>query len=323
MFGKASILVALFVGAGLAGCAAPSESAQAGDALAPAAPADFDESTGAITGLVTNDEAVPLAGAQVAIKSDAHEQSTLSDPTGKFTLSRIPPGTYRLFAQMLGYGATAKSIDVLAGEEKQANVVLVALAIQQGYASIWSKKGYFDCSTTLAGSTGPCGFLPVVGNVTYVADLFDTTRRAFEYKVGPGVMDVFNEVTWKQGSFATGEKLRNTFSYHNRTTTHWWCSSTGTNPMRFHWERSEDVEANEPGTCEGSGAQLPSGQPQAIPYKTGEMLRSFLNTGPARNPATGGDISQFGLAWQQNFEIWFSVFYWERAADDHSALKDA
>ncbi|MBI2078153.1 MAG: hypothetical protein HYT80_07265 [Euryarchaeota archaeon] len=135
---------------------------------------------------------------------------------------------------------------------------------------------------------------------------------------------MFNDVTWAKGSLATGDKLSVTFSYEKRSSSHWYCDDVGLNPIQMHWERAEDVEDNKAeGDCLSGGQNTPSAEPQTIPYTKGQQLRSFLNTGPAQNLATGGDFGTFALAWHQDFDIWFSVFYWERAPEGYSALPDA
>jgi hypothetical protein len=196
-----------------------------------------------------------------------------------------------------------------------------------------SKRGYFQCSQTLAGSTGPCGFFPVVGNVTPVASLFNQQgSRAFIYNVSAGVVSAFNEMRWSPGSAATGTKLSLTFTYQEhegqvRTSAHYWCTSRSESPVVDHWERAfdskneTDWDEKKPGECRSGVQQLPNNSEPRTIDPDGMQLRTFANTGPGRNPATGGDLSA-GLAWEQSFEIWFSIFYWDRAPVGYSALAD-
>jgi hypothetical protein len=314
--GGGTALSILFLGSlVLAGCAGGPE-ATAADDEAVAGPAEFDDQTGGVEGIVLDDEDLPVAGAQVALIEAAVE--TLSDASGKFALSNVPPGRYTLAVQKLGYQSDARSIEVVQGQPTTVQVALVKIVLHTPYQQVWGDTGYFECSSTLLGSTGPCGFLPFVGS-TPVQDLWTENKRHWVYNVGPGTMSVFNEMTWNQGSFATGETLRITFSYENRTTSHWYCGATGTDPVVMQWERSFDdgqPDWEGAGECRTGGDQLPDGQPESIPME-GHELRSFVNTGPS---SVNGNV---GLALGQSFDIWFSVFYWEPAPEGWSALPDA
>ncbi|MBI2078154.1 MAG: carboxypeptidase regulatory-like domain-containing protein [Euryarchaeota archaeon] len=109
MLGPQAILSTVMVAfVALAGCASSSSGTPAEASVAPASPPQYDDSTGAVVGVVTDDEAVPVAGAEVGIAGEGHTQTTTTDAMGAFTLSRIPPGGYQLFAQRLGFESTAR-----------------------------------------------------------------------------------------------------------------------------------------------------------------------------------------------------------------------
>lgn len=99
-------------------------------------PAEFDENTGAIAGIVTDTELAPLAGAQVGLlKSEILPEDVvvLTDKAGQFTISRVPPGTHSLFVQALGFQSKGSKISVNAGEVAQANVALEKLPSDEPY----------------------------------------------------------------------------------------------------------------------------------------------------------------------------------------------
>lgn len=156
-----------------------------------------------------------------------------------------------------------------------------------------------------------------------------------------GVVSAYNEMRWTPGSAATGSKLSLTFTYQEhegqvRTASHYWCTSRSNSPVVDHWERAYDSEnktdwdETEPGECLSGVQQLPNNEEPRTIDPDGMLLRSFSNTGPGRNPATGNDLcaapvssgSCAGLAWEQSFEIWFSIFYWDRAPEGYTALAD-
>ena len=61
--------------------------------------------TGAITGTVTDDEAVPLPGVTVTLNSDKlmGERSFVTDTNGSFRFPALPPGMYSLKAELPGF----------------------------------------------------------------------------------------------------------------------------------------------------------------------------------------------------------------------------
>src|SRR5688500_7811122 len=79
--------------------------------------------TGAIAGLITDDQIQPLAGAEVALL-EKPETTTKTDVTGRFTLSNIEPGSFKLAIQMLGYESIARGISVEAGAVTEVQIAL-------------------------------------------------------------------------------------------------------------------------------------------------------------------------------------------------------
>lgn len=308
------LAVALF----LSGCAGVSDPQGA-----PAAPtAGFDETTGGITGTVLDEEQLPLANAQVGLFRDepAFQSITTTDPEGRFAFSNLEPARYRLIAQALGFDPATRNVDVRAGEAAAVPLVLTKVPVVQAYHHIIPFKGFFDCSWTYSvvlGATGPCGFTNLNSTTGNPLEQFWTkSKRAWNYPVGPNLMTMINELTWQKGSFATGDKLAVSFSYANRTTTHWYCNTVSTNPLKLRWER--DPEDPNRGTCPTGTAQLPSGQPTAVPIK-GQIVRSYVNTGPG---SVGGQNLPVGLAYQQPFDLWATMFYGQSASSDFSAIPD-
>jgi len=71
----------------------------------------------------------------------------------------------------------------------------------------------------------------------------------------------------------------------------------------------DELGDKEPGTCVNGGTQLPSAEPQTIPYDTGQLLRTFMNTGSG--DVAGQDLcvaTCVGAAYEQHFKVYFSVF---------------
>lgn len=307
---RTQLLLALIalLAAPLAGCVGGGEGSQAGG---PDAPADVDDETGAVAGIITDSEARPVAGVTVALIGAEDIQST-TDEAGSFTLSNVPPGTYTLAVQKLGFESVAKSVNVVAGQTTDVQVTLEAIAVKEPYMETWADKGYFECSWSIYFARGPC-FFPGPQVLT------DNNKRAFNYMVNEGAMTVIVEMSWEQTTAATGDAMSMFLSYTDRTTSHWYCHGESPSPVFMEWER--DDPDDEEGECLTGSSQTPSDEPQGVPLE-GQELTARANTG-RNNDLPGSDIG-FGLgaAFQQSFEVYFSNFYWEYAPEDYTGIPD-
>ncbi|MBN1541747.1 TonB-dependent receptor [candidate division KSB1 bacterium] len=83
----------------------------------------FSQINGQITGKIIEAEGkTPLPGANVLIEGTHRGAST--DANGRFTISKIPPGTYTLKTSFLGYQDQAQEIKVLAGQQTRVEFAL-------------------------------------------------------------------------------------------------------------------------------------------------------------------------------------------------------
>lgn len=275
----------------------------------PAAPSpQVDETTGAVQGVVTDDSLSPIAGAQALLKEPG--LGAVTDASGTFVFSRVAPGSYNLFVAALGFEAIARRVTVEAGEIAQVSLSLVALPVVEPYSELLVFRGFFGCSWTAVLVTGPC-FFPGPDINPY---LFPDQNRAFYYNVWPHWRTLFAEIAWQQNSLATGSTLSATLSYANRTTSHWWSSVQGTSPLLQRCDRTADEWMG----CDGD-SQLPEDEPKEID-ENGTYTRHFINTGTAE--VAGQDLLVFGMAFEQRFELFATVFYWEAMPEGYSARQD-
>jgi hypothetical protein len=110
------LLPALLV---LAGCMGPGP----GQGDTPLA----DARTGAVVGLVQDDEMKPLAGALVSLR-DRHVQAS-TDAHGRFEIRQLDPGSDVLVATKLGYRDVISPLTVVAGGVKQLTITLEAIPV--------------------------------------------------------------------------------------------------------------------------------------------------------------------------------------------------
>ena len=155
-----------------------------------------------LEGTVTNDEALPIVGADVALLE--LELSLLTDESGRYAFRETPPGTYTLIASKLGYETIAKKVEILEGTVTTQMLQLVPMATEEPYHETFPFRGRVACGV---GGVSPCAvflFFSLVGqpdpsgnaqgiNWTYDEDAYPDT--------------VIVEVIWTPTATATGQAL--------------------------------------------------------------------------------------------------------------------
>lgn len=307
-----------------AGCVGGEGSPEATGLPGQAGPAVFDETLGAIEGFVFDTETVPIASADIAILGQ-DGITTQSAADGGFTLNNVPPGKHVLVAQKLGYEAVSRSIEVVAGAATEATLVLIPIAVIDSYHQTLPFKGFFDCTWSNPTGSGPCGYIGQTNGTTGnpLQSLQANSRRKWNWPIAANSLTILHEITWSQASLATGEKMATTMSHgpingKERDGTHNFCTAAGKDPVRLHWERQEFDGVGE--CLSGRSQYGTTPGPKKIDEK-GMLMQSFVSTGNGANPATGGDLPA-GLAYQQSFELYITVFYGEVAPEGFSALKE-
>lgn len=99
--------------------------------LATATPSSAQAQTGRISGLVTDSTRAALAGTQVTVVGTRY--SGVTDPSGRFSISGVPAGTYDVRVQRLGQRAQIVSgVVVTAGQSTDLNVSLATVPLSLG-----------------------------------------------------------------------------------------------------------------------------------------------------------------------------------------------
>ncbi|MDB4889619.1 MAG: TonB-dependent outer membrane protein SusC/RagA, partial [Gemmatimonadetes bacterium] len=92
--------------------------------ILPLVSAQAQQGTGVVSGTVTSDVGAPVPGAQLSIAN--LRIGTVTGDDGRYTLTRVPAGTYVLRVSRLGFRAGQQTISVTAGQTTTANVTLTA-----------------------------------------------------------------------------------------------------------------------------------------------------------------------------------------------------
>lgn len=107
--------------------------------VAPAVlPAQSSAQTGTITGTVTDGSGAPVSNAPVILLGK--QLGGLTNMEGKFTIIRVPVGTYTIRASQVGYTKEEKPIQVDANRTAVANFKIVESAIKIGVVDVKGDK---------------------------------------------------------------------------------------------------------------------------------------------------------------------------------------
>lgn len=118
----------MFLSAGFAGCIGGDDAPESVDEADVPAVAVVTATTGSIKGTVASDLFEPLVGAQVGIVELAME--TRVNKGGEFVFNELDPGRYTVIVNAIGYLSAQRSADVVAGEIASPQFLLTPMASQ-------------------------------------------------------------------------------------------------------------------------------------------------------------------------------------------------
>ncbi|HLE47800.1 MAG TPA: carboxypeptidase-like regulatory domain-containing protein [Candidatus Thermoplasmatota archaeon] len=155
--------------------------------------------TGTIRGSVVSDEAMPIAGADVAVVSPI-ELAAKTDQGGAFEFQRLSPGSYALRVSALGYQTAARRFEVRAGDVAAASFVLSGITIREPHSSQFIDEASITLAFTAAfyygGSTA--------NTQTYAPGAFPDRTR-FVHPTDVALTAYVGSVEWKSDT-AVGVK---------------------------------------------------------------------------------------------------------------------
>jgi hypothetical protein len=306
---RARILAGLAVTMLLAGCTSSSQPGGAAAIVIEQTAADplVDENRGALTGLVLDEEARPLAAAAVALLPGF--LTTKSAQDGGYTISLVEPGRYTVHASLLGYRAPDYAVEIRAGEVTQLHLTLEPIpVVVPRFQVVGPYDGFAQCYMSTPSSSGPCGFLPVVGS-TPVTSIWTNNKNSLEFRfTGDDWQQIVFEARWVPSTAATNPKMNMIFSYTNRTSTHWFADAGASlSPIKFTYVRGET----------GPGGQLPGGQPREP--NANLTLRTWLTL--PFGTASPSNFYPVNVAYEMRFHLVVTVFYSMDAPEEYTAFE--
>ena len=267
-----------------------------------APPGEFDETTGAIAGIVFDSELQPISGVDIALFETEFITSSARD--GTFTLSHVAPGDYVLLAATLGYEQRQTLVSVRAAEATPVKVALQELPVSEPRAVLYIFEGFItctigaaevlseECGQGLATDVGTFGANPnnkIDWKFNYTADQADLVGTLLELDWVPAsaaadklALHVANKFSCNPGCEADGPEYCNAFE------------NFGPPPQRCY---IDDLEMKE----------------DEMPW---EMTSRAWGA-----PVEATEVPNIVL--EQKFTMYRTDFFGEMGAEDYSAIPDA
>lgn len=294
--GTAGLLALLMLGVGVAGCSG----SDAGDAAGlPTGPVDPAGDVGTIRGLVQDDELNPLANATVAV-AELADTKTTTGPDGEFVLEQVPPGTYRLFVQKLGFESAAKSVSVSAGDETRLDITLDPLPVEEPHHETFQQAGKVDWGVRVETPVSSRGYAG--GDQSWDYDTSDRTDA----------MDsMIIEDEW-QGTqaLAAGMRLRVEVDGESNNLDFTFCVLEGPSPLVCYVGTDQEAD-NITKIIDNDHSDCPGDDTCHIQW------RGFTATGNT------GQAVDLGAMLDQEFTVYTTHFYRQHMPPGFSARPDA
>src|SRR5688500_7351078 len=134
-----STLVALFLLIPvLAGCVEGGKEATVSPSQS--LPTESVGDTGAIAGIVTNDELTPIADARVSLPALNRSVRTVLD--GTFLFEAVPAGEHKVVVEAIGHNSLGGTVSVIVGETANVKYALVPQEIEIPYTELYILTGF-------------------------------------------------------------------------------------------------------------------------------------------------------------------------------------
>ncbi len=276
---RAALVVMLMVGVALAGCAGDDIERNVTPSVEPTATAE----SGAISGLVVNEEGLPVVGAQVAL-IDADLEAMTND-AGTFAFNNLSAGAHKLIVQKLGFESTARNVDVRLGEVSQVDITLAAVQVgQEPYVVPMVFEGIIQCSTNPYYPVNVCDGATGDDVSLFFLEIDETQADWKEAVI---------ELVWTPTTEVTGQALEiDVCDVQNTTTSQAYCSDA-----EHYWEFQ--------------GGESP------IVLRLDDLPLEDTNL---YQVGIGADWLSPYPAVQQRFTLYIGLCYWDDCDGEYSAI---
>lgn len=250
--------------------------------------------TGIIRGVVVDERIVPIAGAEVHAGGNGVNVSATADDEGRFAFGALLPGTYFVQASSLLHEQAQTSVTVVAGDDEPpvTSLQLTRRFAQDPYVETWSFDGFIQCGYDLTFMSSLClnDYTHFVGPYTCPQCETILDRRSTNFEVGAGWQTLIYEMVWEPTAQGTSPEMRLVVSHFPRPASHWYCSSSGTDPVQVRMEVGV--------VCEDQ-----QDEPTLVPPEGLPNMHLFA----AVNAADGMPVA---VAFSQRFTVYANQFYY-------------
>jgi hypothetical protein len=297
MAARAALLLALTLL--LSGCAGGAGSSSTAIRPSP----QVDQNAGAVSGLVLDDEFLPLEGAQVAI------------------LSKVPPGPHQIAAAAIGYEPSVVNVLVVVGEVTEVEILLGAIPVARPWIQTLHHTGFIGIGVGLVrtATCQQCG------------------TNATSYFMFGGFPDDYQGIV-VEARWHTNDWLG--FDLNARPPANqMWYRTRSTSPVHFYAERCASYEGaptfgRNPMPCNEEEVTASQGSATSHAHLETWYIGQFQQethlldpvcqtpTGPL--PGYQAGCYGLGLATDLRWETWLSIFHLELPPnpETYSSLPD-
>lgn len=208
-------MAGLFLIMALAGCLGGDEADPEGqnDGIPETAgEAEFSDDTGALRGAVSSDLFEPLQSARVEVLDmdrNPTEYNATTAANGEFVISHMEPGQYIVFVTRVGYEANQRSAQINAGELTQIQVQLEPLPGDGPFTEEWEEAAVI--SESAAWRVEPpvvgCILVPMTGGAGSSCGNIRFGEGNFNMQITEEVKTIIVEMVWSPAG-PLGEFLR-------------------------------------------------------------------------------------------------------------------
>jgi hypothetical protein len=321
---KRCLTVALLIMSALfAGCLGGDDLASDDDTID-----ERQEGTGTVTGSIFTLDLQPINNAQVRLVQGEHIASEgTTDPQGRYTLRNVEPGEYRLQVSAACCRENVRVINVVEDETTTADLQLEPWTeddLQIPRVERYEWTGFLACTLRFFNPPGPhhdmdvdgiplgvsgvnvCGLVEIVPAILGEDPITDDDfLHVFE--AGPGLKTVVGGMEWRAPGAALGDELAITMEVNGRPNqAPRYASTVGHSPLEFRADAGHVVENYEEEIDDHNIHQY---EFDNLEDNLELMFRIFA----------GGMMN---IVYQQQFTVYYDLYYWEPAPEDATALPD-
>lgn len=287
-----------------------------------AAPPQFSEWDGAISGYVVDAEFVPVFGAVVTLSSGG---LTSTDVQGRFTFSHVQPGTYGLAISKAGFANAERIVDVYVGTVVEISVSLVGANVDGPYSETYHRRGIHGCdvTTNVAPGVNVCGFVGLLDLLVGVnTTTIDESIMAWNIS-GPSA-------EWRTGVFELA--WASTQALGSGLLAYWEVNKcpgdpkltfgavSGRSPLQLRSDAAQIQsilsESSKPRNCRSNGVADFDTSTEC------NFIRCNVQSRVFSSPETTGQAVDAGASVQQSFDAWVTNFYGASAPDSFTVFDD-